>query len=161
MKRFLILLLIMFCFASLSSAKNLTEEVHDSIINMTLQGYNIVSKYPPYEVTHIGPDSVEYTNHPQKYFRTYDLMVDSIKPYEEEFDYDFGLYKICEMLWSSSRPYYILFWKGKYWIYYWNDKKLLRQVRKFLKKADVSTEKKEKILNNINETIAIFRGSLR
>ena len=48
-----------------------------------------------------------------------------------------------------------------YWIYYWNDKKLLRQVRKILKKADVSTEKKEKILNNINETIAIFRGSLR
>ena len=63
MRRFIVLILSMVSFASLTNARNLTKEVYDSIFNMAVKEEILIQEiYPPYEESVIRADSLQYYN---------------------------------------------------------------------------------------------------
>lgn len=121
------LILIMFCFSSLSSARNLTKEVYDSILNMAVkEEIWIQERFPPYEQSVIKADSLQYYTTPlEKHFVIYDYMEDESTFYLEQFNYNIGIYRIFETAGKRFLPYYVMFQDNKYWIYKRIDKKIL------------------------------------
>lgn len=133
----------MFGFSSLSSARNLTKEVYDSIFNMAVkEEIWIQDIFPPYEKSVIKADSLQYYTTPlEKHFVICDYMEDKSTFYLEQFNYNIGIYRIFETAGKRFLPYYVMFQDNKYWIYKRIDKKMKKQFKKILKAAKVGEEK--------------------
>ena len=148
MKRFLILLLIMFCFASLSSAKNLTEEVYDSISHVFIR-----------EIDDFFGGLVdaeeEFHKRPLNYrYLIYDLIEDTKSNYISEFNEDVGVYQIFNLS-CITNPYFIVIDNDKYYIYDWVEKKMIKHVRRVLDKAGVGEIKKQRVIKKLEKEVEI------
>ena len=155
MRRFIVLILSMVSFASLTNARNLTKEVYDSIFNMAVKEEIWIQEiYPPYEESVIKADSLQYYTTPlEKHFVIYVYMEDESTFYLEQFNYNIGIYRIFETAGKRFLPYYVMFQDNRYWIYKRIDKKMKKRFKKILKAAKVSEEKEKIILETLQKHI--------